>query len=92
MNIEDPEAEVEAIMNSVDYNNSGTIDYTGEVFYNYIEAITNAIEFVIATINRKNLLSKNRLDSAFKMFDKVKRPFVIKTHNSIGWKWIFNSR
>lgn len=42
-------------MNAVDKNNSGSIDYT---------------EWVMATINRESLLSKQRLDVAFKMFDK----------------------
>lgn len=42
-------------MNAVDKNNSGSIDYT---------------EWVMATINREALLSKQRLDVAFKMFDK----------------------
>ena len=28
-------------------------------------------EFVIASINRDNLLSKQKLETAFKMFDKV---------------------
>lgn len=42
-------------MNAVDKNNSGSIDYT---------------EWVMATINREQLLSKQRLDIAFKMFDK----------------------
>jgi len=49
------EAEVDAIMKVVDANGSGAIDYT---------------EFVMATINRQKLLSKDRLESAFKMFDK----------------------
>ena len=30
-----------------------------------------SIEFVIATINRQNILSKERLEAAFKMFDRV---------------------
>jgi len=49
------EAEVDAIMKAVDNNNSGAIDYT---------------EFVMATINRQKLLSKERLESIFKLFDK----------------------
>ena len=28
-------------------------------------------EWVMATINRENLLSKNRLEQVFKMFDRV---------------------
>lgn len=48
--------EVDRIMKIVDKNNSGSIDYT---------------EFVYATINKENLLSKQRLETAFKIFDKV---------------------
>jgi calcium-dependent protein kinase len=42
-------------MELVDSDNSGFIDYS---------------EFVIATINREKLLSKEKLETAFKMFDK----------------------
>ena len=56
MNNPNPEAEVENIMRMVDNNESGAIDYT---------------EFVMATINREGLLSKQRLEAAFSMFDKV---------------------
>jgi len=43
------------IMKQVDTNGSGVIDYT---------------EFVVATISRKSLLSKERMEAAFKMIDK----------------------
>ena len=39
----------------VDSDNSGEIEYS---------------EFVVATLNEKNLLSGNKLQTAFKMFDK----------------------
>jgi len=55
MHSDDPEAAVDAIMKEVDNNNSGYIDYT---------------EFVIATVNRKNMLKKEKLEAAFKLFDK----------------------
>lgn len=42
-------------MSSVDKNKSGRIDYS---------------EFVMATCNRKNMLSKEKLQLVFKMFDK----------------------
>jgi calcium-dependent protein kinase len=42
-------------MKTVDKNESGEIDYS---------------EWVMATINRESLLSKQRLEMAFKMFDK----------------------
>jgi len=55
MGLTNVEAEVEAIMKAVDNNNSGSIDYT---------------EFVMATMNRQKLLSKERLEAVFKLFDK----------------------
>lgn len=48
--------EVDNIMKIVDTNNSGEIDYS---------------EFVTACINRQKLLSKEKLEIVFKMFDKV---------------------
>lgn len=53
---DDPEAEVDKIMGLVDANNSGVLDYS---------------EFVMATMNKKNMLSKQKLEKAFKMFDTV---------------------
>ena len=47
--------ELEKMFKSVDIDNSGFIDYS---------------EFVIATMNEKNLLSNDKLAAAFKMFDK----------------------
>jgi len=69
-------------MNAVDKNNSGSIDYTGkqflfsyQSFHRIIEILILfdeiILEWVMATINREGLLSKQRLDVAFKMFDKV---------------------
>ena len=43
------------IMKMVDKNESGSIDYS---------------EFVAASINRKSVLSKQRLEAAFRTFDK----------------------
>ena len=43
------------MFSKVDVDNSGAIDYS---------------EFVVASMNEKNLLSNNKLQSAFKMFDK----------------------
>jgi calcium-dependent protein kinase len=76
MNAAQAEEEVEKIMKSVDRDNSGHIDYTGEQtfkLFTFFPAITFffTIEFVIATINRENLLSKQRLETVFNMFDKV---------------------
>ena len=47
--------EINEIFSKVDADGSGEIEYS---------------EFVIATMNEKNLLSKNKLQTAFKMFDK----------------------
>ena len=54
--VEDPSDIVEKIMNRVDSNNSGTIDY---------------MEFLMGTMNKKKILSKKILEKAFKMLDKV---------------------
>merc|ERR1712023_185461 len=47
--------EVDQMFAKVDVDDSGAIDYS---------------EFVVASMNEKNLLSNNKLQSAFKMFDK----------------------
>ena len=52
--IEDIDGEIDRIMKEVDINKSGEIDYT---------------EFISAAINSSQLLSKSRLEAAFKMFD-----------------------
>lgn len=66
--------EANRIMVLVDKNNSGSIDYT---------------EFVVATMNRENMLSKQKLDTAFKMFDKVNITCDDKNLIILGWKWIY---
>ena len=50
-------AEIEKMFDLVDIDGSGFIDYS---------------EFVIASMNEKNLLTNEKLQSAFKMFDKVR--------------------
>lgn len=50
------EIEVERIMSIVDIDKNGHIDYT---------------EFISATMDKRKLLSKERLKSAFNLFDKV---------------------
>jgi calcium-dependent protein kinase len=52
--MEDVESEVENIIAQVDVNGSGEIDYS---------------EFVLATMNRHKLLSREKLNRAFKAFD-----------------------
>jgi len=51
------EADIEALMDRIDNNKSKAIDYT---------------EFVAAAINRKNLLSEEKMQTCFNMFDKDK--------------------
>jgi calcium-dependent protein kinase len=53
--------EVNRIMKIVDVDKNGTIDYS---------------EFVMATLNKKNLLSIERLEAAFKIFDKDNNGFI----------------
>jgi len=52
---EHPEEEVDAIIKAVDSDRSGSIEYT---------------EFVVATINKENLLSDERISRVFKLIDK----------------------
>jgi calcium-dependent protein kinase len=52
------EEEVASIMSKLDIDGNGFIDYT---------------EFLLATINKKRLLSKERLMLAFAAFDQVKQ-------------------
>jgi len=47
--------EIEEIINKIDNNNNGLIDYS---------------EFVAATINKMTLLSRTKLDATFRLFDK----------------------
>ena len=49
-------ADIEKMFDAVDIDKSGFIDYS---------------EFVIASMNEKNLLTNEKLQAAFKMFDKV---------------------
>jgi len=56
MDEEEAEAEVNRIMQMVDLDKSGAIDYT---------------EFIAATLDRKKMINKERLEQAFNMFDKV---------------------
>lgn len=57
LNAPDAAKAVEKIIKIVDINKSGSIDY---------------MEFVMASVNRKKLLSKKILEKAFKMIDHVK--------------------
>ena len=55
MTFMEAENEVERIMNLVDTDHSGFIDFT---------------EFITATMDRKTILSKERIEAAFNTFDK----------------------
>jgi len=48
-------------MRNVDADQNGHIDYS---------------EFVMATLNKKNLMSSERLETAFKIFDKDNNGFI----------------
>jgi len=61
MNSEDPEAEVDAIFKAIDNNYSGTIEYS---------------EFLMATINRHNMLCEDKLASVFKFIDQNGNGFL----------------
>lgn len=71
MKVPNPEVEVEKIMKIVDLNNSGVIDYMG-IVVDFMNWTLSDLEFIMATINRKKILSRKNLEKAFKMFDKVK--------------------
>ena len=53
-NFELSDEEVDEMFAKIDQDNSGVIEYS---------------EFVIATINEKNLLNNQKLEKAFNMFD-----------------------
>ena len=58
------------MMLAVDVNNNGTIDYSGFIF-NFNIFFINKTEFLMASCTKKHLASKVKLESVFKMFDKV---------------------
>ncbi len=66
-NIERANKEVEIIMDKVDVDHNGYIDYSG--MWSLI-LITRIIEFLIASTNKKKLLSRENLSRAFQLFDK----------------------
>jgi calcium-dependent protein kinase len=58
-----PELEVQRIIEEVDINNSGQIDFT---------------EFIIATMNKEKLLTQNKLEQAFHLFDQDGDGFITR--------------
>lgn len=59
-----PELEVQRIIEEVDINNSGQIDFT---------------EFIIATMNKEKLLNQNKLEQAFHLFDQDGDGFITRS-------------
>lgn len=77
-NTENAEEDVDKILDAVDTNGSGAIDYMGNKLITQLcDFLFNNIgrkwqkEFLAATINKKLVLSKNRLEAAFQMLDAV---------------------
>ena len=62
--------DIEKMFDAVDIDRSGYIDYS---------------EFVIASMNEKQLLTNEKLQSAFKMFDKVSsyEPLFVVYNNTL---------
>ena len=56
--------EVNSIMTQVDVDGNGFIDYSGGIEW-------HCVEFLIASSNKKNMLSKENLRKTFQQFDKV---------------------
>ena len=73
------EDEVDRIIEEIDIDGNGVIDYTG-IIYIYIYMY---IEFLMANIKKEELFSKNKLKAAFDMFDLV----IFVSYIDIGWKW-----
>lgn len=73
MNEKDIRAEVEKIWDKIDLDKNGKVEYS---------------EWEIGTINKKGILTKDKLKKAFDMFDKVKFP---QFNLFIGWKWFYFS-
>ena len=63
-NREQAEKEVKSIMEQADIDHNGFIDYSGKVRLLWIE-------FLLASTNKKLLLSKENLQRTFQLFDKV---------------------
>ena len=59
--------EVDTIMKNIDVDHNGFIDYSGIIRCSKIW-----IEFLIASVNKEKILSKDNLKKAFGLFDKVK--------------------
>lgn len=61
--------EVDNIMKNVDVDRNGYIDYSGTLYI-------LIVEFLLASTNKKKLLSKENLRKAFQLFDKDKSGLI----------------
>lgn len=52
--------ELDELLKDVDYNNNATINYT---------------EFMVASLNRREMLTDSRIQACFHLFDKVNKIF-----------------
>lgn len=63
--------EVERIMKNVDQNQNHFIDYSGEKTKFLILLEKNLLEFLMATINKEDYLTSDKLETVFNIIDKV---------------------
>ena len=85
------EEEVDKIIKEVDHNMSGSVDFTG-IFnaLNLSYKLIILLEFITASMTKEKLLSKTRIEQAFKMFDLVRTNiFYFGLFFGLGWKWIY---
>lgn len=54
----------------------------------------NVLEFILAAMERNQLLSKQKMEQAFKLFDLVNpfSPLVAHKHDDLEWRWIYFKR
>lgn len=57
------QTEVDLIMNRLDINGTGSISYSGKTH------LANIVEFIIIVISLQDLLQKDKIRAAFKLFD-----------------------
>ena len=69
------EQEVDKIMEAVDTNKTGVVDFSGRKKSGNSFKILNFIfkEFLVASMNKDKLLSTKRIEQTFRAFDKVKQ-------------------
>jgi hypothetical protein len=72
MALENAEREVNKIMSKIDSNNSGFIDYSGKTLSYFIFGK----EFVMATIDKKTLITIEKLNIVFSMIDRDNSGYI----------------